>query len=263
MSTSKPLPSKTYLVPCDFTSAAHTELLYNQRVTCGWGEDGIERYTNLSAQGNLVMYWLVLDDSLLGKNGLIKTHCDRYPNLRMLVFSNMERIPKQATLIQDTAAQIWGQKRTPSTDSFIPIGHIGLGRLQPDSEYVVTMKQAQPPPGPTDVVTWIGPFYISWAMQRLGIGNFAMTEIERLAASPPVNGTIVALDAIAPDHAMAPALLKTYYTHVGNPAPVRSNHDWYLRQGYKPYHRKTAYPWTDIESGEVKMLDTVYMLKRL
>ncbi|ELQ37564.1 hypothetical protein OOU_Y34scaffold00590g78 [Pyricularia oryzae Y34] len=243
MSPAEPLPPKVYLVPCDLTSNAHTELLYNQRVTCGWAKEGIERWKSLSAQGNLVMYWLVLNDNTPEKDDLIKTHCDRYPN--------------------DTAAQIWGQERTPSNDSFIPIGHIGLGRLQPDSEYVVLMKQAQPPAGPTDVVTWVGPFYVSWVMQRLGIGNFAMTEIERLAASPPVNGTIIALDAIAPDHAMAPALVRTFYTHFGNPAPTKSNHDWYLKQGYKPYHRKTAYPWTDIMTGEVNMLDTVLMQKRL
>ncbi|KAI6359660.1 hypothetical protein MCOR25_006988 [Pyricularia grisea] len=249
MSTAEPLPPKAYFVPCDFTSAAHTELLYNQRVTCGWGKEGIERWKTLSAQGILVMYWLVLDDRLPEKDDLIKSHCGRYPN--------------QANPIQDTAAQIWGHQRTPSKTSFIPIGHIGLGRLQPDIEYVVTMKEVQPPPGPTDVVTWIGPFYVSWVIQRLGIGNFAMTEIERLAASPPVNGTIVGLDAIAPDQALAPALLKTFYTHFGNPVPVISNHDWYLKQGYKPYHRKTAYPWTDIETGEVNMLDTVYMQKRL
>ncbi|TLS29454.1 hypothetical protein PpBr36_00968 [Pyricularia pennisetigena] len=249
MSPAEHLPPKAYLVPCDFTSAAHTGLLYNQRVTCGWAEGGIETWKTLSAQGNLVMYWLVLDDGLPEKDDLIKTHCERYPN--------------QATPVQDTAAQIWGQQRKPSNASFIPIGHIGLGRLQPESEYVLTMKQVQPPPGPTDVITWIGPLYISWAMQRLGIGNLAMTETERLAASPPVNGTIVALDAIAPDHALAPALLRTYYTHLGIPLPVRSNHDWYLSKGYRPYHRKTAYPWTDTVTGEVNMLDTVYMQKRL
>lgn len=81
MSPAEPLPPKVYLVPCDLTSNAHTELLYNQRVTCGWAKEGIERWKSLSAQGNLVMYWLVLNDNTPEKDDLIKTHCDRYPNV--------------------------------------------------------------------------------------------------------------------------------------------------------------------------------------
>lgn len=249
MSFVNSLPPKAYLVPCDLASAAHSELLYEQRVICGWGEEGISRWKSLSAEGNLTIYWLVLDDRLPDKEELITTHCNRYP--------------KQAAPIQDTSASTWGEERIPSNESFVPIGHIGLGRLQSGDERVVLMESVPKPPSPDDVVTWIGPFYVSWALQKLGIGRLAMTQTERISASPPINGTIVALDAIAPEHALAPALVRVFYTDCGNPAPAITNHDWYLRQNYKPYHRKAAYPWTDSQTGEAHILDTVYMQKRL
>lgn len=71
-------------------------------------------------------------------------------------------------------------------------------------------------------------------LQAGGIGRSAMIQTERIAASPPFNATVVALDTMRKEFETSESHLKQIFDDKGlqRPREVRSTEEWYIRQGY-------------------------------
>lgn len=73
---------------------------------------------------------------------------------------------------------------------FIPVGHISLNK-----EYE-TPGYAKPAEG----FYWIANFYISDALQGMGLGRAAMDAVESMAISEPLCAETLALSTLAREH---------------------------------------------------------------
>ncbi|KAL8352517.1 hypothetical protein RB601_002709 [Gaeumannomyces tritici] len=243
------------LIPWDPDSPEHCDRMYRQRIACGWAWE-IEKFKETSIKGSVVYYWIALKDDFPGKEDIIAKHTSKFP--------------EESAPLQDTATSTWAEPRAAApavpTHAFMPLGHVGLGRLQPDDERAMLAAGGSGSGSGNGSATmaWVGPLYVSWAIQRIGLGRFAMDEAERLARLPPVGAGVVGLDAVRGDQALQPDLVRTHYEERGFPTPVITNHDWYLTRGYSEYWRKdNAYPWTDSKTGELRQLGCVYLKKEL
>jgi hypothetical protein len=66
---------------------------------------------------------------------------------------------------------------------------------------------------------WVQILYISWAIQRSGLGRAAMIELERLAAGSPLKGELMVLDCIPEEFQMSDFAFESLYAPSGNPKP--------------------------------------------
>lgn len=163
------------------------------------------------------------------------------------------RLEKQeSSPIKDTATTQWLQPREPSNREFIPVGHIAVDLREEENKNIAVTE---------DNVVWIAGLYISWALQRGGIGKEVMRQAEIIAAGPPLNGKVVVLDTMAKEQQMKPAFIRKVYVDQGNPAPAVSSQEWYERQGYVPFHLDEAgYMWLNPE-GEREPMHVVFLKK--
>lgn len=106
-----------------------------------------------------------------------------------------------------------GKPCTPTSKEFIPVGHVALVR-HPEEDAQLGL----PPTG----VFWINNLYISWALQRSGLGGAAMKELERMVAQPPLDGEYMVLDAIPEEFQFSPEVLERQYLSRGLTPPVVS-----------------------------------------
>lgn len=94
-----------------------------------------------------------------------------------------------------------------------------------------------------------------------------MAEAERVASSPPHNVNWVALDTMRKEYQMKESHLRTLYEERGfeRPKVVRSNEEWYVRQGYQvmPTDKDEFYVWTVPHTGEQRPMPTVWLKKCL
>lgn len=93
-----------------------------------------------------------------------------------------------------------------------------------------------------------------------------MARLECLATLAPLNATAIALDTIAKESQLEESSLQALYDYRGlqRPAVIRTNEEWYLRQGYEIFARSTAeYTWTSPVTGETHPIPAVYMMKPL
>ncbi|PTB70765.1 hypothetical protein BBK36DRAFT_1137420 [Trichoderma citrinoviride] len=251
---SESVPSKQYsaaaLVPFDPESESHCARLFAQRVACSWDQDLIEEWKGKVREGNKFLYWIKIRDDLPGKEGLLAKHIARYPN---------EQEP-----IVDTAQAQGKSPRTPSSVSFVPIGHVALD-LYPDRNERFSLPAS---------TVWIKSLYISWAIQAGGFGRSAMHQLEHLARLPPLRATTMALDTLTRDFQNTPESLAIYRRlrgggggeeeEVAPEQQFRSNEDWYARQGYGVVGYVTGmYKWLDRETGREVDVPLVFMKKDL
>ncbi|KAK1256223.1 hypothetical protein MKX07_008482 [Trichoderma sp. CBMAI-0711] len=231
------------LIPWDPENASHCARLYDQRVACSWDEDLIDEWKGKVREGKKILYWIKINNDLPAKEELLAKHIARYPN------------EKEA--IVDTAETLGKAPRTPTSASFIPIGHIALD-LFPDRNEQFKLPQS---------TVWIKSLYISWAIQAGGFGRSAMHHLERLATQPPLRATTIALDTLTKDFQATPENLAIFNKIRGAELPVeqfRSNEDWYARQGYQVIEYITGLAkWRDRETGVEIDVPLVFMKKDL
>ncbi len=91
----------------------------------------------------------------------------------------------------DTAAALGGKPRTPSSQSFIPVGHISLDAESPNPDQADASKG----------IYCITTFYISRALQSGGLGRAAMDVIESEAVNEPLCAKVLSLDTLANESA--------------------------------------------------------------
>lgn len=104
------------------------------------------------------------------------------------------------------------------------------------------------------------------SLQAFGLGRSAMAQVEHLAALPPLNGTIIALDTVAGDLQLREESLHAFYDLRGleRPKMLRSNESWYMRQGYSQMARiDNGTTWTNPVNGEVSSIPIVFLTKPL
>jgi len=99
--------------------------------------------------------------------------------------------PKETKPLIDSASSLGGKPRAPNVGkTFIPVGHISLNK-----EYE-TAGYAEPVEG----LYWIATFYISTALQFMGLGRAAMDAVENMAISEPLCAKTLALSTVANEY---------------------------------------------------------------
>lgn len=75
-------------------------------------------------------------------------------------------------------------------------------------------------------------------MHGTGLGAQTMRETERIAALPPLNATALALDTMTDAVQRSELCMRLYFDDLGLPRPqkLRTNEEWYKRQGYQVMH---------------------------
>ncbi|KAK0764235.1 hypothetical protein N5P37_003632 [Trichoderma harzianum] len=231
------------LIPFDPNSEAQCKRLYEQRLACSWDYDLIEEWRAKVREGTKFMYWITINDELPEKADYLAKH--------------IERFPKEKEAIVDTAETLGKSSRTPTLISFIPIGHIAL-ELYPERQEQYSLP---------DSTVWIKSLYISWAIQAGGFGRSAMHQLERLAALPPLNATVMALDTTTKKFQTTPQSIAIFNKIRGSEvasADFRSNEEWYTRQGYDIIcYVDEMYKWVDQETGIAISVPSVFMKKQL
>lgn len=93
-----------------------------------------------------------------------------------------------------------------------------------------------------------------------------MARLERVAAAPPFRSTSMALDTAPRAFQLREESLAAFYDARGAPRPpeIRTNEDWYRRQGYGVVARSEAmYDWVNPATGETVAVPCVFMVKAL
>lgn len=140
--------------------------------------------------------------------------------------------------------------------SFIPVGHTALEHVTPE-EFA---SMALPPS-----TLWVRSLYISWVLQRGGIGRSAMAVTERTAAAAPLFATAAALDTVKGEWQLGDAMMRMVYDYAGmrRPEKLKSNEEWFGTQGYQDIETPGTYDWKDRKTGEFVSAPVVFMKKIL
>lgn len=96
-----------------------------------------------------------------------------------------------------------------------------------------------------------------------------MVLTEHIARSPPHNSQLLALDTLKGSYQVSEKHLGHLYDERGmeRPAVLRSNEEWYLRQGWELVdvngRADEIYKWQVPDTGEVREIPVIYMTKSL
>ncbi|PNY28041.1 Uncharacterized protein TCAP_02036 [Tolypocladium capitatum] len=239
MDTGKAYPP-VELIPWDPTDEQQFQRLYDQRVACMWDDDLVAEWKGKMLGGQKVVYWIVLAEDAPGRDRLLTDH--------------VQRFPQERDALSDTAARIGQAERTPTMAPFLPIGHVAIEDF-PERNVQFSLPAT---------TYWVKSLYISWAVQASGLGRSVMAQLERVAAAPPFHATFVALDTIPPAFQLREDVVAAFYDARGVPRPpeIRTNEEWYLRQGYAVVARGDAvYHWVNPVTGERLAVSLVFMAK--
>ncbi|CZT04557.1 uncharacterized protein RAG0_10978 [Rhynchosporium agropyri] len=225
-------PTKTYgrvranidLIAWDPDSTEHVELLFQQRVACGWKSGDVEKWRGLQRAGKMAIQWVV--SSFLVS---VSSHCESCilyfptttPTKATKLNQHTTKYALESTPIHDTARTLGAKPRQPTSRTFTPVGHISLDSESPNEDQADASKG----------VYCITTFYISRAIQSGGLGSAAMDKIESEAVKEPLNAKVLSLDTLANSSHSNTAL----WREMEMEDPAFSNQDWYERRGYKPW----------------------------
>ncbi|KAG5984804.1 hypothetical protein E4U55_003169 [Claviceps digitariae] len=174
------------------------------------------------------------------------------PKMADMLRQHVAQFPEEKEPLVDSATRLGTTTLTPSRKEFIPIGHIAMEAF-PDRNEALGLPLS---------TYWVK----SLALQSSGLGRNAMDQLERAASSPPFNCTFLALDTIRADAQKSEELLRGLYDDRGLPRPevVRTNEEWYLRQGYEIIGGEAEpYEWTVPATGRVLKLPCAFFKKDL
>ncbi|UNI13527.1 hypothetical protein JDV02_000266 [Purpureocillium takamizusanense] len=229
------------LTPWDPTNERQLERMYEQRVACTWGYDEVrEEWKERMLSGQKVLYWISVADDFPGQDKLLAQHIKQWP--------------KESESLVDTAVVIGRAMREPTREPFHPVGHIAVEWF-PERDAQL---------GLPETTAWVKSLYISWALQATGLGRAAMAALERVVEGPPFGAECVALDTLTSEFQLREEQLACFYDARGVPRPavVRSNEEWYRRQGYEAVASKDdAYDWVSPATGETIKVPCVFMRK--
>ncbi|RDL42511.1 Uncharacterized protein BP5553_02490 [Venustampulla echinocandica] len=228
-----PARAKVNLIAWDPESPAHAERMVQQRVACGWKQDYIEQWRVLQRKGKMALQWVVLSEEDPEKESKLAQHLLKYPG--------------EAAPILDSATALGGNPRVPSSQSFIPVGHISLNSETPYPDQADASKG----------IYCISTFYISRAIQGGGLGRATMDTLESEAVKEPLCAKVLSLDTLANNSANRSQM----WVEIGMKPPALSNEDWYTRRGYEVYRFEEGHIKHIDPNGKVWPLDSVFMKK--
>ncbi|CZR55211.1 uncharacterized protein PAC_05098 [Phialocephala subalpina] len=236
----KPSKPQVILIPWDTTSPEHVERLVQQRIACGWDREHVDSWKARHESGSLNLQWIVLSDSDPEKDAKLLKHTTAHPS---------EKEP-----LLDTATSFGAKPRTIPLPqrSFVPVGHICLGR--PTAHYTDAETGFDPN---EQGVYGISNFYVSRALQGSGLGTAAMNTIENIAISEPLCAKVLALNAIN----KVDNEREEKYKALGLVIPEFSNQEWYERRGYQRY-KETEKCFSKVDStGKSWYWNAVFLKK--
>ncbi|KAJ6447049.1 C6 finger domain-containing protein [Purpureocillium lavendulum] len=226
------------LTPWDPTDDAQYKRMYEQRVACTWGFDEVEDWKEKMLNGQKVLYWISIAEDFPARDELVAQHVKQWP--------------KESDGLVDSAAVINGTTREPTKKAFHPVGHIAIETF-PDRNTQFGLPQT---------TFWVKSLYISWALQASGLGRSAMAAVERVIAGPPFGADCVALDTVPSEFQLREEQMAGFYDARGVPRPavIRTNEEWYRRQGYEVVARNASmYDWVNPATGETTTVPCVFM----
>lgn len=104
--------------------------------------------------------------------------------------------------------------RTPTNETFTPIGQIGL-EWKPEFDKTLGL--------PAEGVVWPVLLFISFPLRGYGLGGSAMRQVESLAAREPASAKVLVLDTQKASSQASQEVVKMLYTNRGLPAPEVSS----------------------------------------
>jgi len=200
-------------------------------------------------------FFQVLENSDPEKDAKLLKHAEAYP---------LEQEP-----LLDSALSFGGKPRTIPLPqrTFVPVGHICLGSVLTEYERRGYAKNEEG-------LYWISNFYVSRALQGIGLGTAAMNTVENLAISEPLNAKILALNAINkidPEREEKYKALGLVIPLVSVPGlkvefanDVKfSNQEWYERRGYRVYTNVESLFSKVDSTGKTWSWNAVFMKKEI
>ncbi|PWY66774.1 hypothetical protein BO70DRAFT_324062 [Aspergillus heteromorphus CBS 117.55] len=201
--------SSVELIPWDSESPSHVQTLIIQRQHCGWDSELVEpKWRDQQRSGTKCIYWIVLSAKDREIREKLELHFSMYKD--------------EQVVLHDTSSSIRGVLRTPSRDSFHPIGHISLDSVNSDVQDIDLDL-------PDEGVYWIKTFYVSRALQGQGVGRAAMDLVESMAVDEPLCATTLALDTRQKNTQIEQ---EKFLSGGQEPGGV-TNEEWYARRGYR------------------------------
>lgn len=103
--------------------------------------------------------------------------------------------------------------RTPTRESFHPVGHVALDMRFPAAEH---LDLGLPDTG----AIWIKTLYISSALQSSGLGRAGMEAIEAMATEKPISARTLMLDTVCKEHQRREDFAMEFYGYVPKVSPL-------------------------------------------
>ncbi|KAI0204653.1 hypothetical protein F4808DRAFT_414466 [Astrocystis sublimbata] len=225
-----------YLIPWDPDSQEHVDRMKLQRIACGWKVDEVEGWREPQRKGLVGIHWVVLHPDHPDTMRRLAKHCAAHPS--------------EAGTLLDSSTMILGRPRAcdRSLPAFHPVGHISLDAISSKPELETSLENG---------VLSLMNFYISTALQSLGLGGAALDFCEKMARDD-FGAKAITLDTIANEECRADSPRRIA---LKRPTPAITNQDWYARRGYQLYARKQI-AWYDIDDlGREWPVSSVYMRK--
>ncbi|KAJ2997228.1 hypothetical protein NUW58_g712 [Xylaria curta] len=174
-------PTPVYLVPWDPDSQQHVDRMRLQRIACGWKVDQVEGWRDTQRKGLIGLHWVVLHPGHPETPERMERHFTAYPN--------------EVEALSDSCAMILGRphKREPLIPSFHPVGHIALDAVTPHPELETSLSN-----GTLSLMN----FYISTALQSIGLGGAALASCEKMAKEE-FNAKAITLETISNEECRA------------------------------------------------------------
>ncbi|ROW14594.1 hypothetical protein VPNG_03282 [Cytospora leucostoma] len=259
------------LVPWDFDSQEHQERMYLQRLACGWRSEEVQKWVELGRAATKTLYWIVcispgratcaktprlssadsnlqkvLRDDLAGREELISQHLAENPKAS----TRNPQSPCSVTRMKTRQPRPAAPSRT-----FVPIGHVALDLRGAENQRLGLTGGG---------IVWVAGLYVSYALQRHGLGREVMGRAERLASRDPSLGARwIVLDTMPRGQQLSPAFVEKVYLAQGRPAPALAIQDWYEGQGYEVFAEEAGgYKWANPETGEREDIDYIFLRKR-
>ena len=151
---------------------------------------------------------------------------------------------QEHTPLVDTAVSIRRTAREPTQESFQPIGHVALDMRPKENERLGLSPETE-----GGNIYWIATLYISWALQKGGLGGAAMRELEWLAAREPLKGVTAILDVVPMAFQTRDDVVEKVYLSQGNPVPAVSVNTGFPSSFWAPRRRECVGERPGLGSG--------------
>ncbi|KAI0096667.1 hypothetical protein GGR51DRAFT_26261 [Nemania sp. FL0031] len=227
-----------YLVPWDPDSQEHVDRMKLQRIACGWKVEQVESWRDPQRMGENGLHWVVLHPDHPETPSRLEKHFAAYPD--------------EVEPLRDTCKMILGRphKSDPLIPLFSPVGHIGLDSVTPKPEMETSLSNG---------VLSLMNFYISTALQGLGLGGVSLKYCEKMAREE-FDAKAITLETISNDECREDSPRRIA---MKRPIQKVTNQDWYSRRGYRVYASKEV-AWVDIdETGKEWPVRSSFLRKDL